>query len=378
LRKEKPKIAMIIGSLLRYGGTEKHFLQLLEGLKEDFEFSVYHLNPERGKAYELISQYSKVIDLNFKGTFLGLFYSIISAYKSLRKQGPDLIYSTTLIGLILILPYSVIFKVPIISARRSLYSSSIFTWNKIIKKLIFLINNISSKKIIGNSDAVGKLTLTEAFSKKKYLTINNGVDLKKFKKADERGIDKFREEFGITSNDFIIGSVGNYRKVKNHGQIIEAAKIVSRANNAIKFFIIGDGIERNNLERMISQYGLEESVILTGYRSDLTEALSIIDIFVMTSTSEGSPNALIEAFAMKKLVIATNVPSINEIIKHQKNGFLVELYDNDALANQILRIYEDYDNMKMIKEEAFNTVLKDYDIENNLVKFKNSFYEVIG
>ena len=98
----------------------------------------------------------------------------------------------------------------------------------------------------------------------------------------------------------------------------------------------------------------------------------------MTSNSEGSPNALIEAFAMKKLVIATNVPSINEIIKHQKNGFLVELYDNDALANQILRIYEDYDNMKMIKEEAFNTVLKDYDIENNLVKFRNSFYEVIG
>tara|TARA_X000000368_G_scaffold418868_1_gene420437 strand:+ start:4277 stop:5413 length:1137 start_codon:yes stop_codon:yes gene_type:complete len=378
LKEEKPKIAMIIGSLLRYGGTEKHFLQLLQGLGQDFEFTVYHLNPKTGKAYDLISNYSAVVDLNFKGTFSGLFYSINSAFKGLRKQAPDLIYSTSLIGLILILPYSVIFRVPIISARRSLYSSSIFTWSKMIKRLIFWINNIASTKIIGNSEAVEKLTLSEAFSKKKYLTIKNGIDLRNFNKADERRIEKFREEFQLSTNDFIIGSVGNYRKVKNHRQVIEAAKIISRENNAIKFIILGDGTERDNLENMIRQYGLKESVTLTGYRSDLIEALELMDIFVMTSISEGSPNALIEAFAMKKLVIATNVPSINEIIKQGENGFLVELYDNYALANQILRIFEDYDSMKIIKEEAFNTVIKDFDLENNLVKFKNSFYDVIG
>jgi len=378
LKEEKPKIAMIIGSLLRYGGTEKHFLQLLEGLQEDFEFTVYHLNPKTGKAYDLISEYCSVNDLNFKSTLFGLLYSIISAYKYLKKQGPDLIYSTTLIGLILILPYSVIFRVPIISARRSLYSSSIFTWSKIIKKLIFWINNIASKQIIGNSEAVGKLTLSESFSQKKYVTINNGIDVRSFNKADEAGINKFREEFGLSVNDFIVGSVGNYRKVKNHSQIIEAAKIISEFNDDIKFIIIGDGTERNNLESMIRHYELEQSVILTGYRPDLIQALDLMDIFVMTSASEGSPNALIEAFAMRKLVIATNVPSINEIIKQGENGFLVELYDNRALANEILRIYENHESMNVIKEEAFNTVLKDFDIKTNLLKFKNSFYEVIG
>ena len=75
---------------------------------------------------------------------------------------------------------------------------------------------------------------------------------------------------------------------------------------------------------------------------------------------------------------ASSVQISRDPRKQGENGFLVELYDNYALANQILRIFEDYDSMKIIKEEAFNTVIKDFDLENNLVKFKNSFYDVIG
>lgn len=86
-------------------------------------------------------------------------------------------------------------------------------------------------------------------------------------------------------------------------------------------------------------------------RSDLVEALSVIDIFVMTSTSEGSPNALIEAFAMKKIAIGSDVPSINEIIDNGKNGFLVKLNDSSGLADQVLKVYEGFSQMEKIKQK---------------------------
>lgn len=381
MKEDKPKIAMIIGSLLRSGGTEKHFLQLLDGLNEDFNFVVFHLNPERGKAFELLSKRTEVFNLNFIGTFSGVINAIYSAFALLRKEKPSLIYSSTLIGLILILPFSIIYRVPIISARRSLYSKyskSIFTWSILMQKIIFWINNISSKKIIGNSEAVGSLTLNDAFSKNKYITINNGLDSGSFSKIDKKRVDIFRKEFNLKSEDFIIGSVGNYRKVKNYKQIIQAADYILKKDQRIKFIILGEGIERDDLERMIKSNGLENNVILTGYRPDLAEALSIIDIFLMTSISEGSPNALIEACSMKKVVIGTDVPSINEIINHGKNGFLVKLHDSEALANMILKIYDDFENMDKIKEEAFKTVLEDFDLEKNLAMFRKIFSEAIN
>ena len=166
MKVDKPKIVMIIGSLLRYGGTEKHFLQLAEGLDEHFNFIIFHLNPRTGKAYELLSERTQIYNINYTGSFFGTAKSIINAYQILKKQRPSLIYSSSLIGLILILPFSIIYRVPIISARRSLYSKAVFKWSSWIKKLIFWINNIASTRIIGNSEAVGQLTNKDAFSKK--------------------------------------------------------------------------------------------------------------------------------------------------------------------------------------------------------------------
>ncbi len=108
-------------------------------------------------------------------------------------------------------------------------------------------------------------------------------------------------------------------------------------------------------------------------RSDLVEALSVIDIFVMTSTSEGSPNALIEAFAMKKIAIGSDVPSINEIIDHGKNGFLVKLNDSSGLADQVLKVYEGFSQMEKIKENSFRTAIDNFDLDKNLKAFKEVF-----
>ncbi len=378
MKAPKPKIAMIIGSLLRYGGTEKHFLQLLEGLNQDFNFTIFHLNPERGKAYELLSDKAPIFNLNFSGSFVGVISSMYKAFSNLREQQPNLIYSSSLIGLILILPFSLIYRVPIISARRSLFSKAVFTWSKYFKNLIFWINNLTSKKIIGNSQAVGKQTLSYAFSREKYLTINNGLRIEQFSKVDRQGIEDFRKEFQLKEDDFIVGTIGNYRKVKNHKQIIKAAKLVLAKNKKIKFIFLGEGMERGNMEKMISTYGLEGNVILAGYRSDLVEALSVIDIFVMTSTSEGSPNALIEAFAMKKITIGSDVPSINEIIDHGKNGFLVKLNDSSGLADQVLKVYEGFSQMEKIKENSFRTAIDNFDLDKNLKAFKEVFSQVIN
>lgn len=369
---------MIIGSLLRYGGTEKHLTQLIQGLKQKFNFVIYHVNPKTGQAFDILSAKAKIYNLNYFKSLSGISNSVINTYKMLRKEKPDLIYCTSLIGLILVLPFSIFNRIPIISARRSLYDKSTYSWSIWTKKPIFWLNNIASKKIIGNSDAVGKLIFRDAFSKKKYITIKNGLDLEQFSIIDKSAVRNFSEEFNLKKENFVIGSIGNYRSVKNYKQLIQAAKHVSISREKIKFIIIGEGIEYSYMKDMIKSNNLEDIVFLTGYRSNLSEILSIINIFVMTSITEGSPNALIEACAMRKLVIGTDVPSINEIIKHKKNGFLVPLHDDLVLANLIIKLHDNFQDMDHIREEAYKTVVNDYGINTNLERFYKVFSEVIN
>lgn len=184
----------------------------------------------------------------------------------------------------------------------------------------------------------------------------------------------FREQWGIRENEKLVGIVARLADVKDHNTFIDAAEIVSRANQHVKFLIVGDGPRKDDLGKMIHQKILGDRIILTGYIPRLDSIWGILDIFVLTSLSEGFPLSIIGALAAGTPVIATNVGGIPEIIKHGENGFLVAPRQIDDIAYHITTLLNNPLMMKQMQTNARATA-NSFQIENAAMKLIDCYKE---
>lgn len=157
----------------------------------------------------------------------------------------------------------------------------------------------------------------------------------------------------------LIGNVGRLSEQKGIEYFIEAASKVHKNNSKIKFVIVGEGEDRNKLEKLAEEKKIEEYVIFLGYRSDIQNVISQMDFIVLSSLWEGLPLTPIEAFSVGKTVVATNVDGTPEIVQDGENGYLVEPKDSEALAERMLYLSEN----KNKREELEIGAKKTYDEE---------------
>ena len=138
-----------------------------------------------------------------------------------------------------------------------------------------------------------------------------------------------RKIFDLSSTEFIFGNVGRLHEQKGHKYLLEA---FARVTNPARLLIVGDGELRDKLSILANELEISDRVSFLGVRSDISEFLSAIDVFVMPSLWEGQPIALLEALALNKPCIASDVDGIPEIITNGVNGYLVQPRNIDELA----------------------------------------------
>lgn len=138
-----------------------------------------------------------------------------------------------------------------------------------------------------------------------------------------RGGKSIRAEFGIDSACCLVVSAGRLSPEKNFEGLIDAAKMVADTCNNVKFIVFGEGVLREKLERKIRGAGLRGIFFLPGFRKDFLSVLEEADIFVLPSLTEGFPNVILEAYALKKPVVATAVGGVPEVVQDDSAGFLV-------------------------------------------------------
>jgi glycosyltransferase involved in cell wall biosynthesis len=139
-------------------------------------------------------------------------------------------------------------------------------------------------------------------------------------------------------DDFVWLAVGNLREPKDYPTMLRAFRIVVARSRRVRLVIVGSGPLEDELRRMQADLGLAGSVSFLGTRSDVPALLQAADAFVMSSSWEGTPMALLEASAAGLPAVATDVGGIGEVIRHQETGFLVEPGSPDALAAAMLRM----------------------------------------
>ena len=151
--------------------------------------------------------------------------------------------------------------------------------------------------------------------------------------------EELKREWGIDRHDLVVGTVAFFRSYKGLEYLLRAARMVVSKIPRVKFFLVGSGPDQVQLEQQIADLQLEANVNLIEFHSDVPQVLKLFDVFVLSSIrGEGVPQALTQAMAMERAVVATNVGSVPEVVKDGENGFLVEPRDVDRLANKVCAV----------------------------------------
>jgi glycosyltransferase involved in cell wall biosynthesis len=203
--------------------------------------------------------------------------------------------------------------------------------------LIFTVSKEDEKTVIDK----------RIIDKERVFYIGNGVNIKKFNiNTISRDLLKKKEELGIADNKIkIICFIGRMVREKGVIDLIYAFKDVLSELPETILLIIGDNKAnerdlktKDEVASLIDKHDLKEKIIFTGYRNDISDLLAIVDIFVLPSYREGMPMSIIEAMAMGKAVVATNIRGCREEVINGKTGYLVPVKNPRKLADSILKI----------------------------------------
>ncbi|MBI35219.1 MAG: glycosyl transferase [Flavobacteriales bacterium] len=228
---------------------------------------------------------------------------------------------------------------------------------KINRSSIKKYNHKKIKKIICVSNAIKEVLYPDIGDKSILTTVHSGIDLNKFS-FNQNNNQKLRKEYQIPSNVKIIGNVAAIAPHKDYYTFINTAEEIVKRNLNVKFFIIGTGPLEEKIKQYCIQKKLSNHIIFTGFRTDIQEILPELDIFLMTSETEGLGTSIIDAFACQLPVVATRAGGIPEIVQHEKNGLLADIKDANELANQIERILNGSIDLDKIINEQQKTLQK--------------------
>lgn len=198
-----------------------------------------------------------------------------------------------------------------------------------------------------------------------YTLIYEPVDLEVFNRnhISKDEIESLRSSLGLSPEDTVGVCVANINPVKGYEYLLRAvAKAVDTAPR-FKFLIVGDvpTSQKEYFKRLlelVKSLKIEDQVLFLGRMDNIAEILAVSDFFVLSSIAEGTPISIIEAMAMGKPIIATDVGAINEQVIHGRNGFLVPPASWEKLGDKIIEMVLNEDLRNSMGRESIKLVKK--------------------
>lgn len=300
-------------------------------------------------------------------------YAFFKLNKIIRDHGIDIIYlinqPLTIFWGFIIGKYNripvvpVIHNTPVLNEHRKL---SIYKLLLPKAARVITVSEMQKKHICEN----------EGISISNIDVIHNGIDFSQYMKPFDRL--EILSELNLHSKSRIVGIVTRLVTLKGIDIFIRSAALILRRFDNVQFLIIGDGPERENLIKLSRELGIEQQMRFLGIRHDIDRLISVFDVAVLSSRTEALPMVLLEYFSSGKSVVATDVGSIAEVVKHESNGFLVEPEDTEKLAERILDLLRDDEMAESFGRKGLETVKTSFSIERTVSQTQSLIENVVG
>ena len=202
-------------------------------------------------------------------------------------------------------------------------------------------------------------------------TVYSGIDLSKFSPRNGN----LRKELDISEDVKLIGNTSALADHKDYYTFLDACKRMLEVNNQLQFIVMGDGPMRDEIHAYAKKLNLGNKVIFTGYRKDIPDVLADLDVFLITSKTEGLGTSILDAFACRVPVVATAAGGIPELVEHKDTGLLCEVRDSEGIAKAVMQVVNEKGLAEKLCEGAFLKVQKFSKVET--AKLTLSHYEEV-
>ena len=375
------------GYLTKYLNNQKFSTKLIVGNLDKFEKSGKYILDDMGVTPFYVNNMFRKIHL-IKD--IKAYYEII---KIIKEYKPDIVHTHAAKSGFLGRLAAISCNVPIIIHT---FHGHVFHsyFNYFITRFYIFIERFLAKKstkIIAISnlqkeELVNKFKIAPA---NKFDVVSLGFDLDKFKENQYLKRKSFRKEFNIIDDEIAIGIVGGLAPIKNHKLFIESINFIRKKTDVkLRFFIIGDGEERENIQKLCHNLDIQfnthidtfynKILCFTSWRQDIDYINSGLDIMTCTSFNEGTPVSLIEAQASALPIVTTSVGGIKDVVIENKSALISKSINTIEFSNLLLKLINNKSLLSELskngRDHVFNKYTKDI-LVNNITNLYENLYK---
>ncbi len=349
-----------------FGGGKRVFMQIMKGLsKRTFNvLSCCSLSIQQEK--ELHAEGVRIIKTHLSG--YNPIVSILRLSNIMRNEDIHIVHSQGGRADFYSRVAAFIARVPIVVSstavlvdrydvslpRRMLYVFCDRITEQFVNKFVVVSESLRESLIRDHGIAPERIT-----------KIYNGIELDRYRPSLEcQG--SFRTECLLSEDDFLIGSVGRLVYEKGYEFLLKATPLILASCPRAKIVIVGDGPLKSKLRNITRELGIVESCLFVGFREDIANILSSLDVFVLPSIMEGLPIVILEAMAMAKPIVASDIDGIREQVENGRTGILIPPRDPQALAEGINQLLKDRFQAQGFGMEARKQVEEMFDIRRQV------------
>lgn len=376
------KIVHILNSLT-IGGREKIVIELCNELVNSEDVVIITLSDDNNILKDSLHPQITLVELPFKSNLIGViklwtlgFFLLKNKLKSIN---PDIIHNHLYYHFYLFLTLICIVGNTKAKSFRTIHTSGLYYKDKgILNKFRILIEKLATRLVNTYLVSISKSVFDNNVRHfKDYYQNNklipNGINFKSF---ENKNLRLNRSDFKLSDKDFIGVYLSRLDNGKNHKLVIEQIYDLKKEGYNVKFFFVGDGKLRNELEDLVALKKVEEQIFFIGYSKNISDYLSISDFAIFPSDFEGFPISLIEKMYFRLPIIASNIDIFEEIIQNNFNGFIFDLKNKNDLKKSIISLLDNKEIIDFIGENAYNTALK-FNIKNVANETLNYYIKIL-
>lgn len=210
------------------------------------------------------------------------------------------------------------------------------------RELTYRLSLLATDTVVAVCEAARQNFIRQGvFPVSKACTVPNGIRTELFSVATEEARRALRSNLGFAKDDLLVGCVARLNEAKDHGTLLRAVALLRKERRQVGLLLVGDGALRERLVALTVELGIADAVRFLGDRGDVPQLLSGLDVFALSSLTEGYSISLLEACAAGLPIVASHVGGNAEIVEHNHNGRLVAARDAQAFAAALSELLMD-------------------------------------
>ena len=250
-------------------------------------------------------------------------------------------------------------------------------WNRSALKQFYYRKLVLSK--IDAAVGVSQASLNDMISLHGYnkptTVIHRAIEESKFRLVLSK--DTSRSKYEIKNSDKVLLFLGNLTSQKRPDRFVEIIKLVKQNFPNIKAWIVGDGVLRQETEKLVIKYDLQNNIKFWGYQQNVTALISASDLLVLSSDTEGLPGVVLECGYLGVPAVSANVGGINECLENGKTGYVVQTQNPEDYAKYILELLNNEEKRKSMGELSMQKVKSGFTMDMVAEKYLAFFHSLI-